>query len=54
MVTMPQVVKPTELGLTPRKVTIFSLARNIPIEYESHTARFSEGFGYKELLIETE
>jgi hypothetical protein len=41
IVTRPQVVKPTELGLTARKVTIFSLALNIPIEYEDHTALYS-------------
>jgi hypothetical protein len=53
IVTRSQVVKPMELASTPRKVTIFSLALNIPIEYDAHTARSSVGVGYKGLGIET-
>ena len=48
------VVKPTELGLTPRKVTMCCLARNMPIAYAAYTVCYSVGVGNKGPWIGTE
>jgi len=38
-----KVVKPTDIGFTPRRGKRFSLARNIQIEYGAHSAYYSMG-----------
>jgi len=54
IVTRPHIVKPTDLGFTPRKARVFPGARNMPTGYATHTAHCWLSAGDKVAGMETD